>query len=161
MNRYLDLTDEVKNALEAGKPVVALESTIISHGMPYPKNVETAVSVENVIRENGAVPATIAIIGGRLKVGLTPEQLEYFGKKGTALPGKVALKFNPNLLEELSKKCDKIVFITGTNGKTTSNNLSTHVLKGGFNDVLSKYKRRKDLNISSEKVIPPPTITPT
>ena len=60
-----------------------------------------------------------------------------FGKKGTALPGKVALKFNPNLLEELSKKCDKIVFITGTNGKTTSNNLSTHVLKGGFKDVLS------------------------
>ena len=85
MNRYLDLTDEVKNALETGKPVVALESTIISHGMPYPKNVETAVSVENVIRENGAVPATIAIIGGRLKVGLTPDQLEYFGKKGTAI----------------------------------------------------------------------------
>ena len=85
MNRYLDLTDEVKKALEAGKPVVALESTIISHGMPYPKNVQTAVAVENVIRENGAVPATIAIINGRLKVGLTPEQLEYFGKKGTAI----------------------------------------------------------------------------
>ena len=85
MNRYLDFTDEVKKALEAGKPVVALESTIISHGMPYPKNVQTAVAVENVIRENGAVPATIAIINGRLKVGLTPDQLEYFGKKGTAI----------------------------------------------------------------------------
>ena len=85
MNRYLDLTDEVKDALKAGKPVVALESTIISHGMPYPKNVQTAVAVEEVIRKNGAVPATIAIIGGRLKVGLTPEQLEYFGKKGTAI----------------------------------------------------------------------------
>ena len=85
MNRYLDLTDEVKDALKSGKPVVALESTIISHGMPYPKNVQTAVAVEDVIRKNGAVPATIAIINGRLKVGLTPEQLEYFGKKGTAI----------------------------------------------------------------------------
>ncbi len=85
MNRYLDLTDEVRDALETGKPVVALESTIISHGMPYPKNVETALAVEKVIRENGAVPATIAIIGGRLKAGLTSEQLEYFGKKGTAI----------------------------------------------------------------------------
>jgi len=85
MNSYLDLNEEVREALETGKPVVALESTIISHGMPYPRNVQTAVSVENVIRENGAVPATIAIINGRLKVGLTPEQLEYFGKKGTAI----------------------------------------------------------------------------
>lgn len=85
MNRYLDLSPEVREALENGKPVVALESTIISHGMPYPKNVQTAVAVENTIRENGAVPATIAIIKGRLKVGLTPDELEYFGKKGLAI----------------------------------------------------------------------------
>ncbi len=85
MNKYIDFSDEVKNALENNKPVVALESTIISHGMPYPKNVETAMAVENTIREHGAVPATIAIIKGRLKVGLTPEDLEYFGKKGTAI----------------------------------------------------------------------------
>ena len=77
MNRYIDMTPEVKEALETGKPVVALESTIISHGMPYPKNVQTAIAVENVIRENGAVPATIAIIKGRLKVGLTPERREW------------------------------------------------------------------------------------
>lgn len=76
----LDILQEVKEALAANKPVVALESTIISHGMPYPQNVETAKRVEEIIRENGAVPATIAIIGGRLKVGLTPEELEYFGK---------------------------------------------------------------------------------
>lgn len=85
MNSYLDLSPEVQEALANGKPVVALESTIISHGMPYPKNVETAVAVENVIRENGAVPATIAIIKGRLKVGLTADELEYFGKKGLAI----------------------------------------------------------------------------
>lgn len=82
LKKYLEVSAEVRQALEAGKPVVALESTIISHGMPYPKNVETALEVERVVRENGAVPATIAIIGGKLKVGLTPEEITYFGKKG-------------------------------------------------------------------------------
>ena len=82
MNQYLELSKEVKEALEAGKPVVALESTIISHGMPYPQNVQTALRVEQTIRENGATPATIAIIGGKLKAGCTPEEIEYLGKKG-------------------------------------------------------------------------------
>ena len=82
MNKYLDLSPEVAAAMAAGKPVVALESTIISHGMPYPQNVETALRVERTIRDNGAVPATIAIIGGRLKAGLTPDEIEYLGKKG-------------------------------------------------------------------------------
>ena len=80
MNKYLDISPEVQQALADGKPVVALESTIISHGMPYPKNVETAMLVEKTIRDNGAVPATIAIIGGRLKAGLSPEEIEYLGK---------------------------------------------------------------------------------
>ena len=84
-NEYLDVKQEVAEAVAAGKPVVALESTIISHGMPYPQNVETAMQVESIIRDAGAVPATIAIIGGRLKAGLTPEEIEYFGKKGTAI----------------------------------------------------------------------------
>ena len=85
MNLYLDILPEVAQALKDGKPVVALESTIISHGMPYPQNVETALNVERIVRENGAVPAPIAIIGGRLKAGLSPEEIEYFGKKGTAI----------------------------------------------------------------------------
>ena len=85
MNKYLDIAPEVKAALDAGKPVVALESTIISHGMPYPKNVETALMVEQTIRENGAVPATIAIIGGRLKAGLSREEIEHLGKAGRAV----------------------------------------------------------------------------
>lgn len=85
MNKYLDLSPEVAEAIAAGKPVVALESTIISHGMPYPQNVETALMVEKTIRENGAVPATIAVIGGRLKAGLTPSEIEYLGKKGRAV----------------------------------------------------------------------------
>ena len=82
LNKYLDIKPEVAEALAAGKPVVALESTIISHGMPYPQNVETALAVEQIVRDHGAVPATIAVIGGRLKAGLTPEEIEYFGKKG-------------------------------------------------------------------------------
>ena len=82
LNKYLDVNPEVAQAIREGRPVVALESTIISHGMPYPQNVETALNVERIIRENGAVPATIAIIGGRLKAGLTAEEIEYFGKKG-------------------------------------------------------------------------------
>lgn len=85
MNKYLEISQEVKAALEAGKPVVALESTIISHGMPYPKNVETALAVEQTIRDHGAVPATIAVIGGRLKAGCTPEEIEYLGRKGQAV----------------------------------------------------------------------------
>ena len=85
MNAYLDINAEVAAALAEGKPVVALESTIISHGMPYPQNVETALAVERIIRDNGAVPATIAVIGGRLKAGLTAEEIEYFGKKGQAI----------------------------------------------------------------------------
>ena len=85
VNKYLDVNPEVAQAIAEGKPVVALESTIISHGMPYPQNVETALNVERIVRENGAVPATIAIIGGRLKAGLTPEEIEYFGKKGRAI----------------------------------------------------------------------------
>ena len=85
MNRYLDVAPEVQEAIKAGKPVVALESTIISHGMPYPQNVETALNVEKIIREGGAVPATIAIIGGRLKAGLTPEEIDYLGKTGAGV----------------------------------------------------------------------------
>lgn len=80
LEKYLNINPEVKKALKDGQAVVALESTIISHGMPYPKNVETALAVEQIARDNGAIPATIAIIKGKLRVGLTPEEIEYLGK---------------------------------------------------------------------------------
>ena len=79
LEKYLHIHPEVKRALSEGQPVVALESTIISHGMPYPKNIEMAKNVSNIIRENGAIPATIAIIDGVLKVGLTTEEIEFLG----------------------------------------------------------------------------------
>ncbi len=85
MNKFLDVKGEVAQALAEGRAVVALESTIISHGMPYPQNVETALNVERIIRDCGAVPATIAIIGGRLKAGLTEEEINYLGRSGSAV----------------------------------------------------------------------------
>jgi pseudouridine-5'-phosphate glycosidase len=85
MKEHLIISPAVKAALMAGEPVVALESTIISHGMPYPQNVETALKVEETVREAGAVPATIAVIGGQLKAGLTATEIEYLGKQGPAV----------------------------------------------------------------------------
>lgn len=78
MHSFLEIDPEVKQALEKGKPVVALESTIISHGMPFPQNLETAIEVERIVRDNGAVPATIAIFDGKCHAGLNKEQLEHF-----------------------------------------------------------------------------------
>ena len=81
---HLDVADDVAEALRNGQPVVALESTIISHGMPYPENVETALRVERTVRDNGAIPATVAILGGRLKAGLTADEISELGKQGDA-----------------------------------------------------------------------------
>ena len=99
LNKYLDIAPEVQKALDEGRPVVALESTIISHGMPYPQNVETALNVEKIIREHGATPATIAVIGGRLKAGLSPEEIDYLGKTGTAV-AKASRRDLPVLVAE-------------------------------------------------------------
>ena len=110
LNKYLDLSPEVAGALAAGKPVVALESTIISHGMPYPQNVETALAVENIIRENGAGPATICIIGGRLKAGCTREEIEYLGKAGP----KVTKASRRDLAMLVARKMDGATTVTTT-----------------------------------------------
>lgn len=105
-NQYLDIAPEVAEALAQNKPVVALESTIISHGMPYPQNVETALKVEQVIRDNGAVPATIAIIGGRLKAGLSKDEIEHLGKTGYDVP-------------KVSRRDLPIIVAKGMDGATT------------------------------------------
>ena len=98
MNKYLNIHPEVQDALNTGKAIVALESTIISHGMPYPKNVATAIAVEQTVRENGAIPATIAIFDGKCHVGLTPEQLEFFGKERNVW--KVSLRDMPYVISQ-------------------------------------------------------------
>ena len=106
LEKYLVVSEEVKQALAEGKPVVALESTIISHGMPYPKNVETALNVEKIVREQGAVPATIAIIKGKITVGLSEEEIEYLGKEGLAVT-------------KASRRDLPILCALGANGATT------------------------------------------
>ena len=83
--RAISISPEVADALARGSPVVALESTIISHGMPYPQNLEAALSVEGIVRKNGAVPATVAVIGGVPTVGCTRDQIEHLAMKGTAV----------------------------------------------------------------------------
>ena len=110
LNRYLDIAPEVKKALDKGRPVVALESTIISHGMPYPQNVETALNVEKIIRDHGAVPATIAIIKGRLKAGLSAEEIDYLGKTGAG----VAKASRRDLAVLVSKGMDGATTVTTT-----------------------------------------------
>ena len=106
---HLDVNPEVVKALEEGRPVVALESTIIAHGMPYPKNVETALAVEEVIRANGAVPATIGILSGRIKIGLTKEEIEYMARAENVL--KVSRRDLPLVI---SKKMDGATTVAGT-----------------------------------------------
>lgn len=92
---------EVKKALQEKRPVIALESTIISHGMPYPQNVETAMKVESIIREHGGVPATVGLVDGVGVVGLTPEEIEEMGKRGMSIP-KVSRRDLPMILAEKS-----------------------------------------------------------
>ena len=105
LNKYLSITPEIENALKEGKPVVALESTILSHGMPYPENVEFAHKVEEIVRGEGAVPATTAIIGGKLKVGLSSDELEIMCKADGV--GKV------------SRRDVAVYLATGKTGATT------------------------------------------
>jgi pseudouridylate synthase len=99
MNSYLDVTPEISAALKGGLPVVALESTIIAHGMPYPQNFAMAQGVEMIIREAGAIPATIAIIGGRLKVGLSIGELRGFAEGGSAI-AKVSVRDMPHVVAQ-------------------------------------------------------------
>ena len=106
MNPYLSVSEEVRAAVADHRPVVALESTIISHGMPYPQNVVTALLVEKTVRESGAVPATIAILQGKFCVGISGEQIEYLGKKGLAV-------------NKASRRDLPVLFARGDDGATT------------------------------------------
>lgn len=106
MNNYLKISPEVQFALDNNRPVVALESTIISHGMPYPQNVQTAETVENIIRDNGCVPATIAIINGVMTVGCTSEEIDMLGRAGTTVP-------------KVSRRDLPVIIASGSMGATT------------------------------------------
>ena len=102
----LRIRDEVKQAIAEGKPVIALESTIISHGMPYPQNVQTALQVEKIVREHGGIPATIGIIDGTGVVGMSEAEIEEFGKRGMSIP-------------KVSRRDLPVIMATGSWGATT------------------------------------------
>ena len=106
MNKFLKISPEVQFALDNNRPVVALESTIISHGMPYPQNVQTAETVESIIRDNGCVPATIAIINGVMTVGCTAEEIDMLGRAGTSVP-------------KVSRRDLPVIIASGKMGATT------------------------------------------
>ena len=106
MNNYIKISKEVQNALDNNLPIVALESTIISHGMPYPKNLHTALECEQIVRDNGCVPATIAIIKGKLCVGLEKEDLEYLAYTGLKVT-------------KVSRRDIPVIVAKGADGATT------------------------------------------
>ncbi|XP_041361196.1 pseudouridine-metabolizing bifunctional protein C1861.05-like [Gigantopelta aegis] len=125
INGLLEVSDEISSALHDGKPVVALESTIITHGMPYPENVNTALEVETIVRENGAVPATIAVLDGKIHVGVTADQLEWLGSRSSGLY-KISRRDFPVVLSKagsggttvsgtmvVAHKMDIPIFVTG------------------------------------------------
>ena len=105
LEKYMDIKDDVGEALRTGKPVVALESTIISHGMPYPENIESAKKSEAVIKEAGAVPATIAVIEGKIKIGLTEDELDHMGRDST--------------ITKVSRRDMAMILARGIDGATT------------------------------------------
>ncbi len=107
---YLDIHPEVEKALDNNLPIVALESTIISHGMPYPQNKETALQVEQIVRDNGAVPATIALIDGKIKIGLTKNEIDYLAKSGS----KIIKASRRDLPYLLSQKIDGATTVAST-----------------------------------------------
>jgi len=110
MTEFLAISNEVQEALNTNKPIVALESTIISHGMPYPKNLETALACEKIVRDNGAIPATIAIIDGKLKVGLSKSEIDYLAQSGE----KIVKASRRDLPYLLSQKIDGATTVAAT-----------------------------------------------
>ena len=140
MNSFLQIHPEVATALQQGKPVVALESTIISHGMPYPKNVETALAVEQVVRDNGAVPATIAIFDGKCFVGLSAEQIEFFGKATNVW--KVSLRDMPYVI---SKKLYGATTVAATMRIASMAGIKIFVT-GGIGGVHSGAEKSMDIS---------------
>lgn len=110
IEEYLDIHPEIKKAISDNLPIVALESTIISHGMPYPQNKETALQVEQIVRDHGAVPATIALLNGKIKVGLTPDEIDYLAKSGS----KIVKASRRDLPYLLAKKIDGATTVAST-----------------------------------------------
>lgn len=143
----IKINDEVKKALDSGKGVVALESTIISHGMPYPENVKTALTAEQVIRDNGAIPATIAIIKGVPTVGLTKEEIDYLGKEGTKV-AKVSTRDIPYIV---SKSLDGATTVSATSSIASMAGIKVFAT-GGIGGVHRGAETTMDISADLEEL---------
>lgn len=139
-SNYLNIQPVIAEALKQKKPVVALESTIIAHGMPYPRNVQTAVEVESIVRENGAIPATIALLEGKLCVGLNKEQLEYLGTAKEVW--KVSLRDMPYVI---SKKIAGATTVAATMRVASMAGISVFVT-GGIGGVHREAQNTMDIS---------------
>ena len=147
LNQHLFVSREVREALAQGKPVVALESTIISHGMPYPQNLETARGCEQVAREHGAVPATCAILGGKLCVGLEEDQLDYLARTGT----KVIKASRRDIPLLVAKKLDGATTVTGTMILAAMAGVRIHAT-GGIGGVHRGAQETMDISADLEEL---------
>jgi pseudouridine-5'-phosphate glycosidase len=144
--KYLNIQPEIKSAIQSGKPVVALESTIIAHGMPYPQNVQTAIEVETIIRENGAIPATIAILDGKLCVGLDNAQLEELGKNNKVM--KVSMR---DIAYVLSNKIPGATTVASTIRIASLAGISVFVT-GGIGGVHRDGENTMDISADLEEM---------
>ncbi len=147
MNKYLLINQDVKKALAEGKPVVALESTIISHGMPYPENVNTALNCQNIIKENGCVPATIAIINGIIKIGLTDDEIDYLGRQGTNV-FKTSTRDIPYIV---SQKKDGATTVSATSYIASLANIKIFAT-GGIGGVHRKAQETFDISADLDEL---------
>lgn len=153
LKQYLEIAPEVEEALRAGRPVVALESTIISHGMPYPQNVETAMKVEETIRNCGATPATIAVIKGKMKAGCSADEIEYLGKKGVEVT-------------KCSRRDMPVILARGMDGATTvtTTMLIAHLAgirvfaTGGIGGVHRGAEKTMDISADLEELASTPVM---
>ena len=153
LNQHLFVSREVREALAQGKPVVALESTIISHGMPYPQNLETARGCEQVAREHGAVPATCAILGGKLCVGLEEDQLDYLARTGT----KVIKASRRDIPLLVAKKLDGATTVTGTMILAAMAGVRIHAT-GGIGGVHRGAETTMDISADLEELAQTPVM---
>ncbi|MDO4565523.1 MAG: pseudouridine-5'-phosphate glycosidase [Clostridia bacterium] len=148
---YLQLSPEVSEAQRCGKPIVAMESTIISHGMPYPKNVETALNCERICRENGAAPATCAIIDGKLCAGLTEEQIDTLGREGQ----KIAKASRRDLPLILAQKRNGATTVAATMIVANLANISVFAT-GGIGGVHRGAETTMDISADLEELAKTP-----
>jgi len=154
LNKYIEFSNEVKEAFKNNVPVVALESTIISHGMPYPKNVETAKKCEEIVRNNGAVPATIAILNGKLKVGLNNEELEYLGKTGR----DIVKTSRRDIAYNISNKIDGATTVASTMYIASLAGIKVFAT-GGIGGVHKGAETSFDISADLEELAQTPVIT--